>query len=102
MSTYFIITGQLAVSLGRSQRVVRSYSSALSALRSEIQQELDAIKQQGTHKTERVITSKQDNKITVEGSNQEVLNFCANNYLGLSVSVDVSFNNSLFVPSTIT
>jgi len=44
---------------------------------------LDEIKQQGLYKTERVITSPQGVEITTEqGSN--VLNFCANNYLGLA------------------
>jgi glycine C-acetyltransferase len=40
------------------------------------------IKAAGTHKTERVITSAQDTEITVGG--KKVINFCANNYLGLS------------------
>ena len=44
---------------------------------------LDHIKQAGLYKDERVITSPQGIMINVaEGS--EVLNFCANNYLGLS------------------
>ncbi len=44
--------------------------------------ELDSIKQAGLYKTERIITSEQGAEITVGG--QTVLNFCANNYLGLS------------------
>jgi glycine C-acetyltransferase len=44
--------------------------------------ELDGIKQAGLYKTERIITSEQGAEITVGG--QTVLNFCANNYLGLS------------------
>lgn len=40
------------------------------------------IKAAGTHKVERVITSAQDTEITVGG--KKVINFCANNYLGLS------------------
>jgi len=40
------------------------------------------IKEAGTYKKERVITSQQDMEIVVNG--QKVLNFCANNYLGLS------------------
>jgi glycine C-acetyltransferase len=46
-----------------------------------------AIKEAGTWKEERVITSKQGAQINVEGSQSQILNFCANNYLGLSVSV---------------
>lgn len=47
-----------------------------------LQGELQAIKQAGTYKAERVITSPQSSKI--RANNKEVLNFCANNYLGLS------------------
>lgn len=45
--------------------------------------ELKAIEEAGLYKKERVITSMQKADITVEGG-KEVLNFCANNYLGLS------------------
>jgi len=44
--------------------------------------QLDEIREAGTYKSERVITSPQDATISV--SEQEVLNMCANNYLGLS------------------
>jgi len=64
----------------------RFYSSALPIMRQQIADQLEEIRHAGTFKSERVITSKQDNLITVEGSDQPVLNFCANNYLGLSVS----------------
>ena len=40
------------------------------------------MKEMGTYKTERVITSAQD--MEIEANGQRVLNFCANNYLGLS------------------
>jgi glycine C-acetyltransferase len=45
--------------------------------------ETDALKEQGLYKAERVITSQQSAEICVEGG-QQVLNFCANNYLGLA------------------
>ncbi len=45
--------------------------------------ELEAIKEAGLYKKERIITSPQGAEITIQGG-QEVLNFCANNYLGLS------------------
>lgn len=45
--------------------------------------ELEGIKEAGLFKNERIITSPQAASITIEGG-QEVLNFCANNYLGLS------------------
>ncbi len=44
--------------------------------------ELEEIKVAGLYKNERIITSEQGAKITVNG--KKVLNFCANNYLGLS------------------
>jgi glycine C-acetyltransferase len=47
------------------------------------QQALDEIRQAGLYKKERVITSQQDAEIVVAGG-EEVLNFCANNYLGLA------------------
>lgn len=45
--------------------------------------ELAAIREAGLFKTERIITSSQSAEIELE-SGQKVLNFCANNYLGLS------------------
>jgi glycine C-acetyltransferase len=47
-----------------------------------ISTELDEIRTAGLYKSERVITSAQGAEITVNG--KKVLNFCANNYLGLS------------------
>ncbi|HYH14280.1 MAG TPA: glycine C-acetyltransferase [Flavisolibacter sp.] len=47
-----------------------------------IRQEIDEIKSAGLYKQERIITSPQGAEITVNG--KTVLNFCANNYLGLS------------------
>jgi len=49
---------------------------------SRIQQELQEIETVGLFKKERVITSQQGAEITVNG--KTVLNFCSNNYLGLS------------------
>jgi glycine C-acetyltransferase len=47
-----------------------------------LQKELEEIKEAGLYKTERVIESEQGAEIVVNG--KKVLNFCANNYLGLS------------------
>ena len=46
--------------------------------------ELQGIKDAGLYKNERIITTAQRAAINVDGVNGEVLNFCANNYLGLS------------------
>ncbi len=52
-------------------------------MQSYLEQELKAIQEAGLFKRERIITTPQDAVIrTTEGG--EVLNFCANNYLGLS------------------
>ena len=48
-----------------------------------LQSELAAIQEAGLYKNERIIVTPQKAEIKVK-SGQEVLNFCANNYLGLS------------------
>ena len=55
--------------------------------KSEIQSELKAIKEAGTWKAERIIESPQSAAITVGG--EEVINFCANNYLGLADNQEI-------------
>jgi glycine C-acetyltransferase len=52
-------------------------------LHEKLLKELDGIRAAGTWKNERVITTPQDASIRV-GGGAEVLNFCANNYLGLA------------------
>jgi glycine C-acetyltransferase len=52
-------------------------------LQKYIAKELEAIKEAGLYKNERIITSAQDAEITLNDG-KKVLNFCANNYLGLS------------------
>jgi len=54
----------------------------------EIQAELDEIKAAGLYKEERIITSPQSASISTTKVS-EVLNFCANNYLGLSSDPEV-------------
>ncbi len=51
-------------------------------IQQRLRAELDAIKQSGLYKEERLIASAQAAEIIVNG--KTVLNFCANNYLGLS------------------
>lgn len=52
-------------------------------IKEHLQKELEQIEQAGLFKSERIITSPQDAEITVS-TGEKVLNFCANNYLGLS------------------
>lgn len=52
-------------------------------IKQHLQNELEEIKDAGLYKSERIITSAQDAKIKIS-TGQEVINFCANNYLGLS------------------
>ncbi len=52
-------------------------------MKEHLQNELRQIRKDGLYKEERVITSAQGAEITLQ-SGQKVLNFCANNYLGLS------------------
>lgn len=52
-------------------------------MQEHLQKELEVIKDAGLFKDERIIVSPQKAEIKVK-SGQEVLNFCANNYLGLS------------------
>ncbi|MBR6904591.1 MAG: glycine C-acetyltransferase, partial [Bacteroidales bacterium] len=48
-----------------------------------LQKELADIKEAGLYKNERIIASPQSGEITLQDGSK-VLNFCANNYLGLS------------------
>jgi glycine C-acetyltransferase len=52
-------------------------------IKDHLQKELNDIKEAGLYKSERIIASAQDAEITLN-TGQKVLNFCANNYLGLS------------------
>ncbi|MDE6247722.1 MAG: glycine C-acetyltransferase [Muribaculaceae bacterium] len=49
-----------------------------------LENELDEIRQAGLYKNERIITTPQSADIQVANTDGEVLNFCANNYLGLA------------------
>ena len=56
-------------------------------IQQHLQNELNTIEQNGIFKKERIITSPQGAEITVNG--ETVINFCANNYLGLSSHPEV-------------
>ena len=57
-------------------------------IQEHLQKELNQIKEDGLYKKERIITSAQDAVIKIS-TGEEVINFCANNYLGLSSHPDV-------------
>jgi glycine C-acetyltransferase len=52
-------------------------------VKQDLQKEIQSIHDQGLYKSERIITTPQGAEIEVKGG-RKVLNFCANNYLGLS------------------
>ncbi|MDZ7902239.1 MAG: aminotransferase class I/II-fold pyridoxal phosphate-dependent enzyme [Rheinheimera sp.] len=58
-----------------------------SAFLNHLQQQIEEVKSEGLYKAERVITSQQFSDVTVQG--EQVLNFCANNYLGLANSAEL-------------
>jgi len=57
-------------------------------IQNHLQGELNQIKEDGLYKSERIITSAQDAVIKIN-TGEEVINFCSNNYLGLSSHPEV-------------
>ena len=57
-------------------------------IKQHLQKEIQDIKEAGLYKSERIITSSQDAEITIS-TGEKVINFCANNYLGLSNNHEV-------------
>ena len=58
------------------------------AMKDQIAATLEELKTAGLYKSERIITSPQQAEITVKGG-QKVINFCANNYLGLADNPEI-------------
>ncbi|XP_035875496.1 2-amino-3-ketobutyrate coenzyme A ligase, mitochondrial isoform X2 [Phyllostomus discolor] len=80
--------GSVRAALSRVPGGCRAHS-ALAQLRGILEEELEGIRGAGTWKSERVITSRQGPRIHVDGVSGGILNFCANNYLGLSSHPEV-------------
>ena len=57
-------------------------------IKDTLKKEIQDIKEAGLYKSERIITSSQDAVIKIS-TGEEVINFCANNYLGLSNNPEV-------------
>ena len=58
-----------------------------NSLKKRLKVEIDEIKNSGRYKSERIITSMQKSVINTTGN--EVINFCANNYLGLASNPEI-------------
>ncbi|XP_033640006.1 2-amino-3-ketobutyrate coenzyme A ligase, mitochondrial-like [Asterias rubens] len=66
------------------------YSTEAQAVMNEAMYEvMTSIHEAGTYKPERVIVTRQAASIRVAGNSNDILNFCANNYLGLSSHPEV-------------
>lgn len=57
-------------------------------IKEDLQNTLEELKEQGLYKSERIITTSQSSDISVS-TGESVLNFCANNYLGLANNPEV-------------
>lgn len=71
------------------QSSIRRLSTLTQIIEKRLNTELDSIRQAGTWKSERIISTSQSAHIKVENSTNELLNFCANNYLGLSNNAEI-------------
>ena len=65
-----------------------NYRYMYGNIKEHLQKEIEEIKNAGLYKSERIITTSQDAVIKVS-TGEEVINFCANNYLGLSNNKEV-------------
>lgn len=59
-----------------------------STIKNHLSKEIQEIKDKGLYKTERIITSPQSAEIKIS-TGEKVINFCSNNYLGLSDNPDI-------------
>ena len=70
--------------LNRYMQQFRRTFATRGALGEQVARTLNEITEQGTFKRERVITTAQGSQVQLNGHTGQVVNFCANNYLGLS------------------
>jgi glycine C-acetyltransferase len=83
-----LITTGIAPRVAR-RGITSTTPAAAAHLEIQLANALEDMKDQGTYKVERVITTPQTSSISVEESDTSVINFCANNYLGLSNHPDL-------------
>ncbi|KAJ2018033.1 hypothetical protein IW146_006825 [Coemansia sp. RSA 922] len=83
MSSSLLLRSSSSKSSAVARRLL-STAKLPSTLEERITTALSDMKAAGTFKTERVITTPQRSSINVQNSSTPVLNFCANNYLGLA------------------
>lgn len=81
---------------GQSNGSHQPFSLAANNFRTILQQQLNDIHAAGTYKYERVITTPQKSVINIEDSSKPLINFCANNYLGMAVSIVSTFLTFFF------
>eukprot|EP01029_Cantina_marsupialis_P008702 TRINITY_DN2048_c0_g1_i12.p1 TRINITY_DN2048_c0_g1~~TRINITY_DN2048_c0_g1_i12.p1 ORF type:complete len:445 (+),score=160.55 TRINITY_DN2048_c0_g1_i12:87-1337(+) len=67
----------------------RNFNKGSAILKEALENSIQDFKNEGVYKSERIITSMQAAEINVAGTDEPVLNFCANNYLGLSDNADL-------------
>lgn len=67
----------------QTRSVIIKLNTMYGKIKKDLQKTLEELKEQGLYKTERIITSSQSSEISVS-TGEKVLNFCANNYLGLA------------------
>ncbi|CAF0832315.1 unnamed protein product [Adineta ricciae] len=68
---------------------IRYASNLANVVQNRLKPELDSIREAGTWKSERVISTSQSAYIKIEQSSNQLLNFCANNYLGLANNPEI-------------
>ena len=89
ISTTFEYFGHMSTSFFQLRTLRRSFSTLKDVIHQRLNPELDSIRQAGTWKTERIISTSQSSHIQIENSSHDLLNFCANNYLGLANNAQI-------------
>ncbi|XP_074598849.1 glycine C-acetyltransferase [Brevipalpus obovatus] len=85
MRSYRLISSILVPSSNELKfKLLNRTGHSWAQTKSQLNEEIKNIRDSGVFKVERIITSEQNSWINIHGRKDKVLNFCANNYLGLS------------------